>query len=235
MKKFIIFLMALTMSINSCLAESGFAIEEQQLNIQAEAKYQRKVMEIGYRILNANKIDKRMTFYYSTNKEANAVAYARSKQIAVYKGLFTFFDSDDELAAIMCHEIAHGIDFHRGLWKRFSMGSSTKSYEIKADKKALDLMVNAGYNPVALIVILNKFTGEPSWFERSVTHPAGSERLAYMYEYIYAKYPAYLADNEYKNNVYYQNFLLNSKEWRKTVKAKYQEQYMTPVNNSTKK
>lgn len=230
MKKFIMFLMALTMSINVC-----FAMDEQQLDLQTEAKYQKKVMEIGFRILNANRIEKRMTFYYSNKKDVNAGAYGTSKQIVVYKGLFPFFDSDDELAGIMCHEIAHGIDFHRGLWKRFSMVSSTKSYEVKADKKAIDLMVNAGYNPVAFLIIMNKFSEEPNWFEASVTHPAGSERLAYMYEYIYAKYPAYLADNEYKNNIYYQNFLLTSKESRKAIKAKYQEQYIKSVNNSAKK
>ncbi|MEI3254514.1 MAG: hypothetical protein V8R83_04285 [Candidatus Gastranaerophilaceae bacterium] len=101
-------------------------------------------------------------------------------------------DSDDELAAVICHEIAHGLDAHKGLWRRLTMAGSSKSYEFKADKKGVDLMVNAGYNPIAMIVILNKITAEPSWFERYPSHPGGSERLLTIYSYIYSKYPSIL-------------------------------------------
>ena len=92
-------------------------------------------------------------------------------------------------------------------------------------------MVNAGYNPVAMIVVLNKICDEPSYFENGGTHPAGSERLAAVYEYIYAKYPAYLADNDYKNNLYYQNFLLTSKAAREQIRKKYNQSAVVPVSN----
>ena len=38
------------------------------------------------------------------------------------------------------------------------------------------------------------------------------------YEYIYTKYPSILVDNEYKDNVYYQNFLLISRNNRMLLK-----------------
>ena len=49
-----------------------------------------------------------------------------------------------------------------------------------------------------------------------------------VYEYIYKKYPEYLVDNKYRKNIYYQNFLLTSKENRE----KFQEKVKT---NSNKK
>ena len=47
-------------------------------------------------------------------------------------------------------------------------------------------------------------------------------------QWVYKKYPEYLVNNPYKTNIYYQNFLLTSKENR----AKFQEKVKT---NSTKK
>ena len=41
-----------------------------------------------------------------------------------------------------------------------------------------------------------------------------------IYEYIYTKYPAFLVNNPYQNNVYYQNFLLNSEHNRKKFAQK---------------
>ena len=32
----------------------------------------------------------------------------------------------------------------------------SKKYELKADKIGIDLMVKAGYNPIAMIVMMNK-------------------------------------------------------------------------------
>lgn len=222
MKKIILCALALFLTFNCCFAD--------ELRLDKEAKYQKQVMQIGFRILNANQIDKRMTFFYVNNKTVNASTSGPSKSIAVYKGLLPLIDTDDELAAILSHEIAHGIDMHKGLWKRLTM-SASQSYEFKADKKGVDLMVNAGYNPVAMIIILNKITHEANWFELSDTHPNGSKRLIAVYAYIYAKYPEYLIDNEYKNNIYYQNFLLTSKAERAKVKERYSQKNTVPVNN----
>ena len=78
-------------------------------------------------------------------------------------------------------------------------------------------MIKAGYDPVALITALNKFCGQ-SDSDFGMSHPLTSKRLAYIYEYIYQKYPAYLADNSYKNNIYYQNLLLTSRKDREKIK-----------------
>lgn len=223
MKKFIICIFTLLVAANCCFAD--------ELRLDKETQYQQKIMKIGFRILNANRIEKRMTFLYSPSKDVNAVTYLASKRIVFYKGLLPIMDSDDEIAAILSHEISHGIDAHKGLWRRITMAGASKSYEFKSDKRGVDLMVNAGYNPVAMIVVLNKIVDEPNWFEVSTTHPGGTKRLMAVYSYIYSKYPEYLIDNDYKNNLYYQNFLLTTKKERAQFKETLDKQKTVPVNN----
>ena len=224
MKKFLIGLIVFIAASTACFADNVYILEK-------DAPNQQRVMKIGYRVLNANQIENRMTFLYSNKNVVNAAAYATSKTIVIYKGLLPFIDDDNEIAAIICHEVAHGLDYFAGYWRRVAMDFLPKKYERKADLKGVDLMVNAGYNPVAMIVVLNKICDEPSYFENGGTHPAGSERLAAVYEYIYAKYPAYLADNDYKNNLYYQNFLLTSKAAREQIRKKYNQSAVVPVSN----
>lgn len=224
MKKFFVCIAVLLLTASACFAD--------ELILDKEKQYQKKIMEVGFRILNANQIEKRMTFFYVPNKNINAVTDMRFKQIAIYKGLLPFVESDDELAAILSHEISHGIDAHEGFFKRLSGQIRPKSYEFQADKRGVDLMVNAGYNPLAMIIILNKFAEEPNGLGTlGLDHPEGSQRLAAVYEYIYVKYPSYLVNNEYKNNLYYQNFLLTTKKERKLIKEKNSSQNVKNVSN----
>lgn len=80
-------------------------------------------------------------------------------------------------------------------------------------------MVNAGYNPVAMIVMMNKVMPQGR-YEFLSTHPLTSRRMAYVYEYIYTKYPQYLKNNKYQDNIYYQNFLLTSQDNRRKLQKK---------------
>lgn len=215
MKKIcLVLLLILSMSNLSAFADD--------LHLEKETKYQKKIMETGFKILNANRIDKRVTFSYNNNKAVNAAAFSSSKNVVVFKGILPYFDDDNELAAILSHEISHSLEFHKGgYFKAIAMSFATKKYEQKADIEGVDIMVNAGYNPVAMIIVLNKICEEPKGLDRFMSsHPNGAKRLAYIYEYIYKKYPGYLVDNDYKTNLYYQNFLLTSKEDREKIREK---------------
>ena len=80
-------------------------------------------------------------------------------------------------------------------------------------------MVNAGYNPVALITYIQK-TSPQRRFDAISNHNLTSKRLAIIYEYIYVKYPYYLKNNEYIDNENYQNFLLTSRDNRRLLQEK---------------
>ncbi len=206
----VLILLLLFSSINFCLAD--------ELILGKDIKYQQAVMKTGFRILNSNNIPKRITFFYNTDNKVKVKINSRYKSVTIYKGVLPYIEDENELAAIISSGIAELTDMHSGFFRRFSISFSPRKYEVKADKKAVDLMVNAGYDPIAFINIINKTAAQPSWFEYNIFVHSGKERMAYLYQYIYEKYPIYLADNRYLKTLYYQNFLLDSKESRKITR-----------------
>ena len=141
----------------------------------------------------------------------------------MYDDLYKSVQSDDELAAAMAREISIVMKSYSGMWGgrldsiQVSLGS--KKFEKVADKRAIDYMVKAGYNPLALIVHINKTCPQKrsDFISRS---NLTSKRLALIYEYLTFKYPDYLENNEFINDKYYQNFLLTSIENRAKLKEK---------------
>ena len=228
MKKFILLLITVIFCTGSAFAANTEVISSETL-----IKSQNLVDEIGFKILNANGIERRTVFTLDVSKNQNAYSRNRDRQIVIYRGLFTRLNSDDEIAAVLAHEISHSVDSYNGAMKGFftplTYSFAPKKYEYKADKKAVDYMVNAGYNPVALIIVMNKIFPQERYDVFS-SHPLTSRRLMQVYEYIYNKYPEYLANNAYKDNLFYQNFLLTSKENR----AKFQKKVQTKSKNSVK-
>ena len=69
--------------------------------------------------------------------------------------------------------------------KKLSRGEETKS-----DLASIDYMVNAGYNPLASISMLNKISG--NYFDFFSDHPSGEKRIKKAYKYIQTNYPEYI-------------------------------------------
>lgn len=203
-------LLVLALFSTNCLAD--------ELDLDTETQYQKQLMQTGFRILNANLIEKRMTFYYSPENKVKIKNNQRNKKIILYKGFIPYFDDENELAALLSTQIAYMYDVERGIFKRVAMGFSPRKYEIKSDKRAVDYMVNAGYNPIALIVIMNKYKSQPNFYEANPMEHTGLECMTAVYEHIYEKYPAFIAKNEYIDNIYYQNFLHVSKPHRAHIR-----------------
>ena len=78
--------------------------------------FEKKVITIGQRILSANGITEHIGFYSSTRDIRNATAsrWGGPNTVVIYKDLLDVMDSDDELAAILAHEIAHITKRHHG-------------------------------------------------------------------------------------------------------------------------
>jgi len=207
------------------------AIAGEVISNENTVESQNRIDYIGFKILNSNGIEKRTVFRYDISRTENAYSRNKDRQIVVYRGLYNRLNTDDELAAVLAHEISHSVDSYNGVLKGFfspvSYAVAPKKHEYKADKRAVDYMVNAGYNPVALIVVMNKVFPQAryDWYS---THPLTSRRMMAVYEYIYKKYPEFLAKNSYKDDMYYQNFLLNSK----TNRAKFQKKIETNSKKS---
>lgn len=195
-------------------------------NENESANPQERIDNIGFRILNSNGIEHRIVFSYNSSKTENAYTNSRNRQVILNKGLYSRLSSDDEIAVVLSHEISHAIDSYNGIFRgafsHMSYSLSPKKYEYKADKRAVDFMVNAGYNPVAFIVTMNKIAPQRR-YDWCSKHPLTSKRLMEVYEYIYKKYPEYLVNNAYKESPFYQNFLLTSRDNRAKFKKKIEQ------------
>ena len=204
-------------------ADETITTEEQ---IAQEQSIQSRINDIGSKLLNANKIDKRIIFVYDENaKDTFLQIYPEltRRQVVVYKNEYKFTQNDDELAACLARGILIAAKSYEGLFNgylsAFELKAAPKKFELASDKRAVDFMVNAGYHPVGLITLLQKSCPQKR-FDKFSNKNLTSKRLAHIYEYIYTKYPYYLANNPYYENEHYQNFLLTSIENRKLLEEK---------------
>ena len=125
--------------------------------------------------------------------------------VLVQTGLFSIAQTEDELAAVLAHELAHVEIDHSG-WD-FKMREGSKVFdslisgpdkssgmtlaqsmyavgtmrgysvqaEVEADERALELLEAAGYNPYALLRVIERITGEKA-------KPITGVRYAYIQE-----------------------------------------------------
>lgn len=192
---------------------------------------QARVDKIGTDILNSNQITKRVIFAYDEAEKSKFRLMDKTlthRQVVLYSGIYRFIQSDDELAAALSRDIAIAIKSYSGMWggkiDSIQVSLSPKKFETVADKRAVDFMVNAGYNPLALIVFINKTCPQRKG-DLISKHNLTSKRLARIYEYITYKYPQYLENNEYIGNMYYQNFLLTSIKNRRKLQEKVENHW----------
>ena len=213
----------LACSIIFFLCNSSFANE---IDIEKTNSIHSRINKTGTKILNSNKIEKRVTFTYDENGKKNILKADKTlikRQVVVYGESYKNIENDDELAGYLAREISMATRSYDGLgngWlSSIKIKAAPKKYELVFDKLAVDLMVKAGYNPLGLITYINK-TYPQARQDKISTNNLTSKRLANIYERIYREYPKFLVNNKYLDNEYYQNFLLTSVENRKKVAQK---------------
>ena len=218
MKKFILICVLMLFILPAFAADERKLIEHQTI--------QSRIDDCGSKILNSNKIEKRVVFVYSDADKSGLLEVDKDltrRQVVVYAGKYKFVDSEDELAAVLSREIAIAARTYDGIFngslRALQIKAAPKKFEIVADKTAVDYMVKAGYNPLGLITYIQK-TSPQRRFDMISNKNLTSKRLAMIYEYIYTKYPYFLVNNTYLDNVHYQNFLLTSVENRRLLHEK---------------
>lgn len=173
-----------------------------------------RVNKIGKALLSKSNLPTQITFKVIETDEINAFANV-DKEICVYTGLLKFVQNDAELAAVISHEIGHIVNNHVAKQNVINTVTSTAIYnanvnaaykiganaannltmlkmsrtdEYEADITGTDLMVKAGYNPLAMVSVLYKISG--NYNDILSTHPSGDKRTMNIYDYICYTYPA---------------------------------------------
>ena len=205
-------------------------------DVKTTAELQERMNSVGFNLLNSNRIEHRLIFMvinrvYTRDRWADVSSVNRT--VWLKPCVLPYIDNDDELAGLLAHQISHGVDTYNGLFRGYisilNYWVAPNKYDLLADKRAVDYMINAGYNPLGYITILNKIMQQYR-FDIFSNHTLVSRRMMHIYEYIYTKYPSILVDNDYKDNVYYQNFLLTSRKNRMLLKEKIEKGSKKRIN-----
>ena len=181
LKKFILFAAAV-MFVQPVLAETFFEGEA-----AVENTIQSRIDNVGTTLLNCNKIPHRIIFVYDKKEKKKLISLDKdltSRQVVVYDGLYKSVQTDDELAAMLAREISVAVKSYSGIWggtlDSVQVALGSKKFETVADKSSVDYMVNSGYNPLALIVFINK-TCPQKRFDRFYRNNLNYKRIARIY------------------------------------------------------
>lgn len=125
----------------------------------------------------------------ATSPRVNAWCMAGGK-IVVFTGLLDLGLSDDELAAVLGHEIAHGLREHTREAVR-----SGRQFEIEADMIGVELAARAGYDPRAALTLWAKVSAAAPGRARDwmAAHPTDDLRVQALNRAIVEVMPLYEA------------------------------------------
>lgn len=100
-------------------------------------------------------------------------AQADGTYVQVFTGMVDFVRDDDELAAVLAHELAHNILRHR------VDGTPSKQAEYEADRLSVSLVARAGFRVDAIVPFWTRFEKRTSaGIFADGTHPSPAKRLA---------------------------------------------------------
>lgn len=229
---------------------SLFAIAVICLPTSAAYNAEGRVSTVGKTIITKNSLPSTLTFKVSDETTGNTDV-ASTNIIYVSKTDLTYAGNDNEVAAVISSEIGHIINGHYAKNKfreiaKSAITSNLSSENIistaansdyvankntlrdnkEADITGADLMINAGYNPLAMIVVITKMPG--STLETLQGKPSNSERAMNVYDYLTYNYPSKVKAGygcqEYKNFLTYADTVVNDRNSNKKKLAKFNKE-----------
>lgn len=194
--------------------------------LPAHAEYNAadRVSVVGKQIVSKNGLPSTITFKVVATSADNSEATAK-KVIQVSKQNLIYAGNDNEVAAVVAQEIGRVMNAQvskekfRNLAKaalastlssdnilntaansEFADNKFSEKDNMDADITGVDLMITAGYNPLAMIVLVTKMPG--SFWESIKGDPSNSKRAMNIYDYLTYNYPSKVkagyACNEYR-------------------------------------
>jgi len=189
--------------------QSAPGMAEQHGGLHPDKRYQALVDNVGNKLVT-NSIAKdtpyTYEFYLLADPKTINVFALPGGQIFITHALFDQLENEDQLAGVLGHEIGHVLGKHSNeritnanFWKVLAMGSSAidmggvaqqfgqgqllkngRGDELESDELGVMFMLNAGYNPEAMIgvmEILKAAAGPNRIPEFQSTHPDPENRI----------------------------------------------------------
>lgn len=201
-----------------------------------------KVSPVGLNLLNKNGIPSSNIKFMTVSGSADNSSYSTNRTVNVSTNELTYAGNDNEVAAVVANELGHIISGHASRGKIVDMLQATTNTSIttnetataiasnykfskeakEADIIAINLMVGAGYNPLALIVVQTKQAS--TYWETIQGKPANADRAMSAFNYISYAYPdkikAGYACNEYRTFLEYANSVIATRKANKKLETK---------------
>ena len=214
-----------------------------------------KVQTVGPNLLTKNGIPSTNVKFTVVSGAVDNSSYSTNRVVNVSSADLAYAGNDNEVAAVVANELGHIISGHASRGKvvdllqavtetnittnetATTLATSYKSAkeEKEADVIAANLMVTAGYNPLAIIVVLTKQTG--TYWETIQGKPANADRAMSIYNYISYAYPekvkAGYGCNEYKNFLTYANTVVADRKANKKLETKNTKEQTKAKKTST--
>lgn len=216
-----------------------------------------RVQPIGEQLLTKNGISATNVKFMVVSDNPNNSNFVSTKVINVSSAELAFAGNDNEVAAVVATEIGHLVYGHASkdqvisllqssaetnvsanpTLQTFSSNYKTSKQDKEADLVAVNLMINANYNPLALIVVLTKQTG--TYWDTIVGRPANADKALNVYDYISYAYPEKLkvgyGCNEYRTFLAYAQPIEESRKSNSKALKKHNKTYSKAKTNTLKK
>ena len=194
--------------------------------LPAQAAYDTnaRVPVVGKQIVTKNGLPSTITFKVVDTAADNSNS-TTSKVIEVSRQNLIYAGNDNEVAAVISQELGRVMNAQvskekfRNLAKaalagtlssdnilntaansEFADNKFSEKDNMDADITGVDLMITAGYNPLAMVVLVTKMPG--SFWEAFRGNPSNSKRAMNIYDYLTYNYPSKVksgyACNEYR-------------------------------------
>jgi len=215
-----------------------------------------KVSTIGQNLLTKNGITSTINFEV-TSKTVDNSTFATDKTVSISKDDLTYAKNDNETAYVVANALGYVISGRAAKGKLISSitgatSTTTSSntatsvasglvedyQDTKAQKEAdviaVNLLANAGYNPLAGIVVLTKHNA--TYWSAIAGEPANAQRAMNIYDYSNYAYPNVVKSGynctEYKNFLTYANTVLEKRKASKKLQKKSEKELKKYRKNS---
>ena len=209
-----------------------------------------KVPTVGKNILTKNNLPSKTTFKV-VNGIADNTDTSSTNIIEISQQDLTYAGNDNEVAAVISNEIGHIIngkaakDKFRDIAKNaitstlssdniistaanseYLKGKTNLKDNKEADITGVDLMIQAGYNPLAMVVVITKMPG--STLEILQGKPANTERAMNVFDYLTYNYPSKIKAGygcqEYRNFLAYAEPIVKERNSNKKKLEKFNKE-----------
>jgi hypothetical protein len=206
-----------------------------------------RVSTVGSQLLTKNSISTKITFKVVDGTADNSTA-ATTKVVYVSSTDLSYAGNDNEVAAVVSHELGHIICNHADKTNIRNLAVSSVSSKLGSDNALVDLannsyttnkisesqqeeadvmgatlMINAGYNPLAMVVWITKQPG--STLDTLKSRPCNADRAMNVYDFLTYNYPAKVkvgySCNEYKTFLTYADPIVTARNSNKKKLAKF--------------